>query len=152
MTGRRIVPVAVSTFAVDDTPGVWITGNPSTTSPAAACVPDGSRGIVNVPATAGRYDKGDIMNRTANAPSADGMTGGAPDGAGRWRERLARRICLLDARLRTVTAEPEKGAATAEYAVVLVAATGFAALLVTILKSGTIKNLLTDIIKQALNV
>ena len=34
----------------------------------------------------------------------------------------------------------------------LVAATGFAALLVAILKSGTVKNLLTDIVKQALNV
>ncbi len=54
--------------------------------------------------------------------------------------------------MRTLTAEPEEGAATAEYAVVLVAATGFAALLVAILKSGTVKNLLTDIVKQALNV
>lgn len=68
------------------------------------------------------------------------------------RERAERRICLLDARMRTLTAEPEEGAATAEYAVVLVAATGFAALLVAILKSGTVKNLLTDIVKQALNV
>ena len=58
----------------------------------------------------------------------------------------------MDARMRSVTAEPEEGAATAEYAVVLVAATGFAALLVAILKSGTVKNLLTDIVKQALNV
>ena len=58
----------------------------------------------------------------------------------------------MDARMRTLTAEPEEGAATAEYAVVLVAATGFAALLVAILKSGTVKNLLTDIVKQALNV
>lgn len=68
------------------------------------------------------------------------------------RERAERRICLLDARMRTLTAESEEGAATAEYAVVLVAATGFAALLVAILKSGTVKNLLTDIVKQALNV
>ena len=59
-----------------------------------------------------------------------------------WRERAERGICLLDARMRTLTAEPEEGAATAEYAVVLVAATG----------SGTVKNLLTDIVKQALNV
>lgn len=42
-------------------------------------------------------------------------------------------ICLLDARMRTLTAEPEEGAATAEYAVVLVAATGFAAILVGIM-------------------
>ena len=48
--------------------------------------------------------------------------------------------------------EPEEGAATAEYAVVLVAATGFAAVLVAILKSDAIKTLLTNIIKQALKV
>lgn len=32
------------------------------------------------------------------------------------------RLCLMDARIRTLMAEPEEGAATAEYAVVLVAA------------------------------
>lgn len=68
------------------------------------------------------------------------------------RDRVIRHVCLLDARMRTLAAEPEKGAATAEYAVVLVAATGFAALLATLLKSNTVKNLLTDIVKQALNV
>lgn len=57
-----------------------------------------------------------------------------------------------DARIRTLMAEPEEGAATAEYAVVLVAATGFAAVLVAILKSDAIKTLLTNIIKQALKV
>jgi hypothetical protein len=51
-----------------------------------------------------------------------------------------------------VAAEPEKGAATAEYAVVMIAATGFAALLVAILKSDAIKTLLTSIVKQALNM
>ena len=43
-------------------------------------------------------------------------------------------------------------AATAEYAVVLVAATGFAAVLVGIMKSDAIKTLLTNIIKKALSV
>ena len=56
------------------------------------------------------------------------------------------RLCLMDARIRTLMAEPEEGAATAEYAVVLVAATGFAAVLVAILKSDAIKTLLTNII------
>ena len=56
------------------------------------------------------------------------------------------------ARMRTLTAEPEEGAATAEYAVVLVAATGFAAVLVGIMKSDAIKTLLTNIIKKALSV
>ncbi len=58
----------------------------------------------------------------------------------------------ITTRLMTVTAEPEKGAATAEYAVVMIAATGFAALLIVILKSDTVKNLLTSIVKQALNM
>ena len=40
----------------------------------------------------------------------------------------------------------------AEYAVVLVAATGFAAVLVGIMKSDAIKTLLTNIIKKALSV
>lgn len=67
-------------------------------------------------------------------------------------ERARRESCMIDARLRTLTAEPEEGAATAEYAVVLIAATGFAALLVAILKSDAIKTLLTNIVKKALNV
>ena len=66
------------------------------------------------------------------------------------RERADKAICLLDARMRTLTAEPEEG--TAEYAVVLVAATGFAAVLVGIMKSDAIKTLLTNIIKKALSV
>lgn len=66
--------------------------------------------------------------------------------------RARERLCLMDARVRTLMTEPEEGAATAEYAVVLVAATGFAALLVTILKSDAIKTLLTNLIKKALNV
>ena len=48
------------------------------------------------------------------------------------------RLCLMDARIRALMAEPEEGAATAEYAVVLVA--------------DAIKTLLTNIIKQALKV
>lgn len=49
-------------------------------------------------------------------------------------------------------AQPEEGAATAEYAVVLVAATGFAAVLMAVLKSDAVKTLLTNIVKKALNV
>ncbi len=52
-----------------------------------------------------------------------------------------------------MSAEPEEGATTAEYAVVLVAATGFAAVLVVaLLKSDTIKTLLTNIVKKSLSV
>lgn len=70
----------------------------------------------------------------------------------RFRGRLQRTVIMLDARARTLHAEPEAGAATAEYAVVLVAATGFAAVLVALLKSDTVRTLLTDIVNRALNV
>lgn len=55
-------------------------------------------------------------------------------------------------RWQVATTMPEAGMATAEYAVVLVAATGFAGLLVALLKSDAIKTLLSGIIKKALNV
>lgn len=71
---------------------------------------------------------------------------------GDWAARAQRAAVMLDARWRTLAAEPEEGAATAEYAVVLVAATGFAAILVALLKSDTIKTLLTNIVKKALSV
>jgi hypothetical protein len=65
---------------------------------------------------------------------------------------ITKQCCLLDARIRTVTSEPEAGMATAEYAVVLIAATGFAGILVAILKSGDVRELLMNIVKQALNI
>ena len=50
---------------------------------------------------------------------------GSPDLMGKagqllhaMRERAGKAVCLLDARMRTLTVEPEEGAATAEYAVV----------------------------------
>nr|WP_238548603.1 DUF4244 domain-containing protein [Bifidobacterium gallicum] len=63
------------------------------------------------------------------------------DWAADWRGRMA-----------AVMVEPERGAATAEYAVVLVAATGFAALLVALLKSGTVQSLLEGIVQRALTI
>lgn len=83
---------------------------------------------------------------------------GSPDLMGKagqllhaMRERAGKAVCLLDARMRTLTVEPEEGAATAEYAVVC-CRTGFAAVLVGIMKSEAIKTLLTNIIKKALSV
>ena len=58
----------------------------------------------------------------------------------------------MDSRIRLLGVEPQKGAATAEYAVVLLAATGFGALLVSILKSSAVKTLLMNIIKKALQL
>ena len=62
------------------------------------------------------------------------------------KERANKAVCLLDARMRLLTAEPEKGA------VVLVAATAFAAVLIAIVKSDVVKTLLTGLIKKALSV
>ena len=59
------------------------------------------------------------------------------------KERANKAVCLLDARMRLLTAEP---------AVVLVAATAFAAVLIAIVKSDVVKTLLTGLIKKALSV
>ena len=67
-------------------------------------------------------------------------------------DRLLRAQVGLEARWRALMSQPEEGAATAEYAVVLVAATGFAAVLVALMISDTVKTLLTNIVKKALNV
>ena len=87
-----------------------------------------------------------------NGDGEAGMLARARARVGRMREQAHAKLCMLDARMRTLAAEPEEGAATAEYAVVLVAATGFAALLVTIMKSETVRKLLLDIVKQALSL
>lgn len=52
----------------------------------------------------------------------------------------------LTARLRA-----DSGAATAEYAIVIMAAVGFAGLLVVILRSGEVQAILTDLVQRALN-
>jgi len=44
----------------------------------------------------------------------------------------------------------ETGAATAEYAIVIMAAVGFAGLLVVILRSGEVQAILTDLVQRAL--
>ena len=64
-----------------------------------------------------------------NVDGSPGLMGRAGQLLHAMRERAGKAVCLLDARMRTLTVEPEEGAATAEYAVVLVAATGFAAVL-----------------------
>lgn len=74
------------------------------------------------------------------------------------RERVHRmtqsaraQLCLMDARARTLTAKPEEGAATAEYAAVTVGALGLGGLLISILKSPEIRKLILSIIKAIFN-
>lgn len=51
----------------------------------------------------------------------------------------------------TLGLRDETGAATAEYAIVIMAAVGFAGLLVVILRSGEVQAILTDLVQRALN-
>ncbi len=46
----------------------------------------------------------------------------------------------------------DEGAATAEYVITIMAAVGFAGLLVLILKSGEVQAILTDLVRSALSV
>ena len=58
-----------------------------------------------------------------------------------------RTIRQLRRRLRS-----DEGAATAEYAITIMAAVGFAGLLVAILRSGEVQGILTDLVHRALTV
>ena len=46
----------------------------------------------------------------------------------------------------------ERGAATAEYAITIMAAVGFAGLLVVILRSEEVRGILTDVVRSALSI
>lgn len=46
----------------------------------------------------------------------------------------------------------DRGAATAEYAITIMAAVGFAGLLVVILRSGEVQAMLTGLVQDALNI
>lgn len=48
------------------------------------------------------------------------------------------------------TAQRERGAATAEYAIATMAAVGFAGLLVVIMRSDEVRQILTDLVRSAL--
>jgi hypothetical protein len=46
----------------------------------------------------------------------------------------------------------ERGAATAEYAITIMAAVGFAGLLVVILRSDEVRGVLTELVRSALSI
>lgn len=52
--------------------------------------------------------------------------------------------------LRARLGAAERGAATAEYAIVIMAAVGFAGLLVVIMRSDAVRAMLTDLVQRAL--
>jgi Flp pilus assembly pilin Flp len=68
---------------------------------------------------------------------------------GRLEERRGRGRRRWGRRLRAAVAD-ECGAATAEYAVILLAAVGFAGLLLVILRGDEVKSMLTDLVHRAL--
>ena len=63
----------------------------------------------------------------------------------RLRAALARRAVLARRLAR------DDGAATAEYAITIMAAVGFAGLLVVIMRSGEVQQILTDLVRSALS-
>ena len=92
------------------------------------------------------------MNTQPDVTNAASEDHGLTKHVAGFKNRINAAMCMCDARVRSALAQSEEGAATAEYAVVLVAATGFAAILVAILKSDTVKTMLLNIIKQALQL
>lgn len=48
-------------------------------------------------------------------------------------------------------ASADAGAATAEYAITIMAAVGFAGLLVVIMRSGEVREMLSELVRNALN-
>lgn len=71
----------------------------------------------------------------------------APRPGGSGRARAWRRAVVV-----SMTERREAGMATAEYAIATIAAVGFAGLLILVLKSQTVRGLLTTIIESALSV
>jgi Protein of unknown function (DUF4244) len=69
----------------------------------------------------------------------------------RLRVRAGRAMEALAARWGVVTARPEAGMATAEYAIATLAAVAFAGLLLVIMRSDEVRGLLLGIIREALS-
>ena len=61
------------------------------------------------------------------------------------RTRILQRIAA-----RTARTARDDGAATAEYAITIMAAVGFAGLLVVIMRSAEVQQILTDLVRHAL--
>lgn len=91
-----------------------------------------------------------MIQRTTRATEAAGAAGRATRRA--WSATVAvsgRRFREL--RQRTSGATRDAGMATAEYAIVMIAAVGFAGLLVVILRSAEIRETLTTLVRGALS-
>lgn len=100
------------------------------------------RPLAYLPGAEGRADRStDTAERSASA----GGSGSSPaprDARLTTRERVARRLRRF--------AEEERGAVTAEYAIVILAAVAFAGLLVAIMQSAEIRGMLVELVENAL--
>jgi Flp pilus assembly pilin Flp len=74
------------------------------------------------------------------APDAGSIERHRGPGDHRWPGRRCLRAWLLD----------DRGSATAEYAVVILAAVAFAGVLVAVMRSGEVQAILTDLVRTAL--
>ncbi|MEN1975548.1 DUF4244 domain-containing protein [Cellulomonas olei] len=98
----------------------------------------------------------------SGAEGPAGVTGGPQQVAvagGRWARGQGasaagqgRRVARVLARLRPDGRPGDAGMATAEYAVVMIAAVGFAGLLVLILSSAEVREALLGLVRDALSV
>jgi len=83
------------------------------------------------------------MTVATTPPPAVSPTGPSSSGSS-----AAGRLASVARRL----ARADDGAATAEYAIVIMAAVGFAGLLVTIMRSDEVRGVLSDLVRSALTV
>jgi Flp pilus assembly pilin Flp len=72
----------------------------------------------------------------STTPPPTRRTRRARSDVGRWRSRL----------------QDDRGSATAEYAVVILAAVAFAGVLVAVMRSGEVQTILTDLVRGALSL
>ena len=91
------------------------------------------------------------MDPAAAEGAAGPGQGTRPPGDETGRDRAALTGDVVRHPARAGSDDPELGATTAEYGIVMLAAVGFAGLLVVILKSGEVKELLMGIIRTALS-
>lgn len=87
------------------------------------------------------------MQQVSRARTSWGRRGRRVVAPPRWLPAGVRRV-----RRRFAGATRDAGLATAEYAVVMIAAVGFAGLLVVILRSSEIRETLTNLVRDALAV
>lgn len=101
-----------------------------------------------------RPERAWLRQKARERPGEAQQPGGAQQPGEAQRPRARLESCVSRSqRVRALAASGrDAGMATAEYAIATIAAVGFAGLLITVLKSGTVKGLLSGIIQSALSI